>query len=46
MGKMDTDLVTGEACDDDMLFVQYVAAHDADLLYLDAYLTELFGQRG
>ncbi|MBO5902800.1 MAG: hypothetical protein J6Q40_02220 [Tidjanibacter sp.] len=43
MGKLDTVFNIGAVNDEESLFLESVIEGDAELLYLDTYLTELFG---
>ena len=43
MGKFDTAFEIGATHNEENLFMERVIAEDAELLYLDTYLTELFG---
>ena len=43
MGKLDTIFNIGAVHEEESLFLECVIEDDAELLYLDTYLTELFG---
>ncbi len=43
MGKLDTTFNVGAAHDEESLLLESLFGDDAELLYLDTYLTELFG---
>lgn len=43
MGKIDTAFEIDAAHNEEVLFMEKVIAGDAELLYLDSYLSDLFG---